>query len=426
MVKCTEQTKLPDFMPVGYWGNDKIMLDLSDFSNDITQVPEINYLDRIVSLNLSNNNIEVVDEKAIEKIDRNSFIFMDISDMKITELPSSFYRLDPNSIHFGSEPVQCDCLNMWIGDWIRTHKSYNSLWCSTAHGVFLAETITRDFLNCDDYDKNSSIIKLAFIISSVIAFVLILGAIMMKYFRYELFLLKRQYINDRNVRDKCEYDVVISFSRNNDQLFDWVSKTVIRRLEDEGYSLFVPYFSIPIGEDKERVTSNAIRNSKHYVVCICKQYLKDVDAVLEFDRIWNNFYKNGRKNLIVINWENLECSEISSKRLRAVCRIRDDLNFKDRDTKFFERLRRRLGPVQTPVDRRTRVFGNNALIENNDDTHVGLKQNPMFEGVTKHHGRNIETQKQETLQLSRIELNSNSRFKPRTTPIVYGGASSEW
>ncbi|XP_053402727.1 uncharacterized protein LOC128558014 [Mercenaria mercenaria] len=338
-VKCTGLTSMPDFAPIGYWKNDRIDLDLSDSSNKISHFSNRNFVKRIITMDLTGNTIQTFDVNAIENLGEN--VQIDMSYQNLKTLPVAFNKLHPRRIKFGSHPVECDCDNLWIGDWIRYNKAQGSLQCMTRKGVVPAELVTTEFLECliEVEIPGFFPVLLALLVSSI--FVV---SLLCYYFRYEIMLLKRKCINKKAKCGEFEFDAMLTFSVKNPNVFRWVERKIVPALKREGYSLFVPFYDIIFGGNRELEIAKGVGKSRNYVVFLCNKYLCDENSVQEFEILWKHFCMDTKKNIIVVNFDNFECSEIKIRRLRAFRIIREDLNFIERETKLFERLIQRLGP----------------------------------------------------------------------------------
>ncbi|XP_052805863.1 protein toll-like isoform X2 [Mya arenaria] len=121
IVNCSDKglTQFPDEMPFGYWNNKNIELLLA--RNVITEIPDTNYLWRLIKLDMSGNTIRKMNENALQNIhvdnmDQEGLI---INGQMLDTLGKDFEEKDPHKIRFGDYPVRCDCQNLWVGDWIR-------------------------------------------------------------------------------------------------------------------------------------------------------------------------------------------------------------------------------------------------------------------------------------------------------------------
>ncbi|XP_060570662.1 uncharacterized protein LOC132728951 [Ruditapes philippinarum] len=341
-VVCKGLTSMPDFTPVGYWNNDRVNLDCSDPSNEISHFPNKEYMSRLVSMNLNGNDIRTIDNSAAENIGEG--VHIDISGQLLKYLPDSFRKLNPNRIIFGTNPVECNCDNVWIGDWVRNNRAHGNLKCSTSKGLVPAEDISSDFLDC------LATVTVPYFVPVLLGLVFLLlftFIVLSYYFRYEILLLKRKLFDKKAKPDDFEYDAMFSFSEDNMEVFRWIERGIMPALRREGYSVFVPFYDISFGSKKEDHLTEGINKSRNYVVFLCSKYLCDESSVQEFEILWKQFYSNASKNIIVVNFDNFSSSEIKNKQLSAFRRIEDDVNFIDREIKILERMKQRIGPPRS-------------------------------------------------------------------------------
>ena len=165
-VNCSGRglTHLPTELPVGLWNNDQVELLVDN--NYITNFENRDYLNRLILIDLNHNFISEVSESVGYMAGSAE---VRIQNQILNNLPHSFQLLDPNKIYFGSHPIQCDCDNLWIGDWIRANKAEGHLKCLVNDVIYAAEEITSDFLVCDEENKIA-----VYIVGSVSLFVLVM------------------------------------------------------------------------------------------------------------------------------------------------------------------------------------------------------------------------------------------------------------
>lgn len=327
----------PDRVPIGFWGNYKTVLELS--GDTVSQLPNRDYLSRVTTLNLRGTAISHFDPDAINAL-RDAKLFF--PDRGVLHLPDTFYNLNPNNVDFGNNSVYCDCSNLWIAEWISNKSPSFALNCSTDRGTITARSITAEFLNCPEPD--TLLLKVAWALGAVVL-ALIIAIFVVVYFRYEIKVLKQRlaFKANQNVLEENEFDVFLSFSEKNDEVYKWVREFLLRYLSETGYSCFVPFRDIDFGDVRDNATGTAIKASRNLIVVLSNEYMHDNNSNYEFETIWKYVSMETSKQMIVINYDHLETSEVADSRLKAVIRVRHDLNFKNRDTKFMDRLYRRLG-----------------------------------------------------------------------------------
>lgn len=336
-VKCQDIQTFPDRVPVGFWGNYKTVLEM--YGDTISQLPNRDYLSRVTSLNLRGTAISHFDPDAINAL-RDAKLYF--PDRGVLHLPDTFYNLNPNNVDFGNNSVYCDCSNLWIAEWISNKSPSFALNCSTDRGTIRARSLTAKFLNCPE--PETLLLKVVWALGAVVL-ALIMAIFVIVYFRYEIKVLKQRlaFKANKKVLEKNKFDVFLSFSEVNDEVHEWVREFLLRHLSKTGHSCFVPFRDIDFGNDRDLATGTAIKASRNLIVVLSDRYMDDYNSMFEFETIWKYVSKETNKQIIVINYDHFKSSEIADRRLKAVIRLRYDLNFKNRDTKFIDRLYRRLG-----------------------------------------------------------------------------------
>lgn len=349
-------------MPVGYWNNRNIELILVD--NNIQEIPSRYYMDRLVGLDLRNNLILQTDHTAIENIG----CPINMEDQMMSDLISAFAEKDPNVINFGTDPVTCDCENLWIGDWIRINNAFGRLYCQVPSGeVLAAEKVTGELLEC-----SNDVIPIATIVipSAVLISLIILVASLCFVFRYDIRILLRRVRRSNSLTD-MELDVFISFCEDDDDAFHIVRCYIRSGLKEAGYRTITPWFDLLLTGDRDQAIAPAIQKARNYVVVVSSGYLHDYNSAFEFDLIWKNFLKNESTQTVVISIDYVKTSDIPDRRLRAFRRAGAELSFREREETLLNRLEAKLGQ---PLFKKEEMETN---LDENDSEDVGSKTELM-------------------------------------------------
>lgn len=343
VVNCTGAglTEFPDDMPVGYWNNRNLDLILVD--NHITEIPNRDYINRLVNLDLRGNLISSAQGPAVEKLTCS----VNMANQQLYTLTSEFRLKDPNLITFGETPVSCDCTNLWIGDWIRFKEAFGKLLCAIPGGRTVpAESVTDASLDCEE--ELIPVAKVVAPSATAVAFLLIL-IIFCFIFKYELLIAVRKFRKKQQEISDREIDVFVSFCESNDSVFDIFFKYIESGLRKAGYSTYIPCRDVAPGCDLEDVLASAIKNSRNYVILLTKDYIiQDAQTAYEFGAIWKNFIQDKSTQIIIINLEHSEPRDVSDRRLKAFLRIKADLSFRERDDQLINRLKVKLGSPRRP------------------------------------------------------------------------------
>lgn len=338
VVNCTRAglTEFPDEMPVGYWNNKNIELILVE--NYIRKIPDRNYLSRLLDLDLAGNLISETNPDAVRQI----VSPINMPDQQLSELVSDFAGKDPDVIEFGTHPVSCDCKNLWVGHWIRVHGAQGRLMCRVPDGSLVpAEEVTSASLGCV-----TPVVPVAAVISPIVSSITIIILLtgLCFIYKYDIMIFARRFRKYKLPENESCYDVFISFcEEDTESAYFLVNNYIKSGLESAGYSLFIPWFHLTAGVDRDTEVAMEITKCQHYVVVLSYGYLDDYNCIHEFDCIWKNFKRCKSKKIIVVNLDFINSNAISDKRLHAFLRIGSELSFRDTHNTLLERLKSKLG-----------------------------------------------------------------------------------
>ncbi|CAG2198019.1 unnamed protein product [Mytilus edulis] len=166
-------------------------------------------------------------------------------------------------------------------------------------------------------------------------------------FRYELFILKRKFVNQKSskIYPLLKYDVFLSFDDNDTELRFWVMKTLASYLQGACYKTFIPCRDGNIGEVREEAMIDNINVCKNYIVILCDKYHTEDTfwTTIEWKYIWHNFKQNKERQIILINYHQLESSEVREIKLKAFIRVGTDIDFSNRKHTLLQDIQDRLG-----------------------------------------------------------------------------------
>ena len=342
VVNCSDKglTEFPTEMPVGYWENNNVELLMA--RNRITEIPTRYYIDRLVCLDLSGNEINYISTMSVKNlqytnIPKDGVI---ISDQNVRRLDPAFQAVDPRVFVFGDNPVVCDCGNLWIGDWIRVNNAFGRLRCKTSYGVTLAEYVSGESLDCLVLTIHLDEILIPLLI---LLLVIALGTFICIYFRYELLLLRRKLSKKTYVAPIHGNDVFISVCEDNTDAFMFVQRDILPALEMYNYSVFVPWNDVTIG-DRDAGMVEGVKTSRNFVIVLSEGYGSDYNTSSEFETLWKWFIMDKSRDIVIINFDHINTGDIPNRRLKAVNRVNCSVSYKDREGTLLERLKRALGP----------------------------------------------------------------------------------
>ncbi|VDI12885.1 Hypothetical predicted protein [Mytilus galloprovincialis] len=343
VVNCTSigLTKLPLYMP------DKENLTILMANNSIEIFESRNYLNRTRVIDISDNLIRIFTEDAVSMLITDTVLTMNNNSFK--KIPREFQKFDPCSkVRMGQVILDCDCKDIWIGDWAenRNVKQCNNLTeilCSTRNGqVSWIHLTWNDICGFENYD----LFRILSILFSIALLVAVITSSVFYTFRFELSLIFRKVRSrdQRRVKPWLQYDVLVSFNEENETVRKWVIETLEPQLQLAGYKSCLPLRDTIPGTLKEDEMIYNINRSKNYIVILCDDYLGDQWKEKEWKYVWHSFHKNLDRNIVLVNFDQVETSDIVNSRLKAFLRLTLDIDFANRNNTFLEDIQDKLGP----------------------------------------------------------------------------------
>lgn len=351
VVNCTNQnmTQLPKNLP-----NDKdITLILK--GNQISQIQNMSYLDRVSVLDVSENNIYHVSESVASTLVSTS-VEINLHGNPLHKLPSHFKTADPCAFNLGMLNMTCQCSDDWVGDWLvsrnkkgceKNSSTTTNIYCiAPSHNVPVSQFNFKD-LNCyNSFDYRSLSIGIA-----ILLLLLSLLLTILYFFRYEIFLLSKRLRRARSHNGQFKYDVYISVHENNQRVILWIQQVLLLYLKSKGYNVFFRPIDETIGSVKEEVIIDNVRDSRNFILILSSDYIdendENMDTIwtrIEWKHTWNCFKDESYlRNLIIINYDHLRKSTFPIGPFKAYLRLGLAIDFSNRKHKLLEEVRERLG-----------------------------------------------------------------------------------
>lgn len=343
VVNCTDQEiSHPEFlkrMPKGFGHN----LELYFKNTGMKRFPFFKYLKRVSILDVSYNSFEdinslfSVDIAYFEKLKK-----VIILNHSLSDLPDSFKKLDANFIYLGETPIICDCTNLWIGEWRKVYnvnKTINPLLCNANGKILHVEEVTKEFLGCNE---NPFQWDWLIILSSVIVSLLAVIFGLFMFFQYEILIMFRMMRQTKKpvTAQNLYYDVYISYDVNELDVRIWVLSDLRNSLLKNGLKVYDTVVDTLPGSNRGEVISIKIAQSKQIIVVLSKAYTMEDDpfCVQEFRGAVNHFFRNKSKSLLLINYDNIQTSDVSDPYMKAFLRLGKYISFADRYEKITNKV----------------------------------------------------------------------------------------
>ncbi|CAC5387154.1 unnamed protein product [Mytilus coruscus] len=326
---------MPDF--------DNLEIDLSNnILEPISNYSEIDYLIRVKKLDLSNNKLLDIDFTAFNAEKLTSLILLN---NPIVSINRSIENLTPCATQIGNISIECDCNSMWMKRWMNkqmVHDCYfgKEILCKIGSKYITLINLTRDQI-CPEEDFKS--VFYGFIFALISTHAVVISLLCFK-FRYEIFLIYRK-IGLRNY-EKCTedltYDAYFSFDGEIYELRVWMSKILLRYLEKRGYRIFYPLRDCILGYPREEDICRKISQSATFIVFLSQSFLDSPNLRSEWKYIWHSYKENTYKQLIVINFDDMEPIDVDDDRMKAFVRLSYYFEFFNTNSKLLSDIEKQL------------------------------------------------------------------------------------
>ena len=351
-VNCSHKklTELPKDMPK----SKHLEIDLS-FNNIQTPSPQ-EYLSRTTKLNLRGNTITDLPEEFLQSLNssRSESVALEFDSIQnIKSLNQNFQHMNSCSVQFGNLTIDCGCKDAWIGGWLKSRKcdvseQRGEITCINSKlGRFPAGDITESMV-CD---PDNSLYRILSIVFSVLILLTVGIASSTYTFRYELYVFSKRYQAWKvDTMHMLKYDAYISMNDNNEQLRIWACQTFIPVLRKSGYTIYCPCQNAEVGCSMDLEVIEKMNSCRHVIILLSSDYFApNADnndyllTTLEWRYAWNLFRHSGLLRLTIINYDQMRAVDIQNRQLKAFVRMRETLDFSNRNHTFFDEVKHRLG-----------------------------------------------------------------------------------
>ncbi|CAG2213312.1 unnamed protein product [Mytilus edulis] len=348
VVNCSglNLTQFPEVMP----DFDYLEIDLSKNNfKPTTKWREINYLKRVRKLDLSNNTFSDIDFTAFDAEKLTSLILLN---NPIVSINRSIENLAPCVTQIGNISIDCDCNSWWMKRWIEKQKQINhgcyfgkEILCKIGSKYIAPSNLTRDQV-CPEEDNGFKSTFYSFIFALMSTHAVVISLLCFK-FRYEIFLIYRKKWlkfnkSYENFSDDLTYDAYFSFDGEIYELRLWMSKILLRYLEKRGYKVFYPLRDCIVGYPREEDICRKISQSATFIVFLSQSFLDSPNLRSEWKYIWHSYKENKYKQLIVINFDDMEPIHVEDDRMRAFVRLSYYFEFFNTNSKLLSDIEKQL------------------------------------------------------------------------------------
>ncbi|CAC5367129.1 unnamed protein product [Mytilus coruscus] len=136
------------------------------------------------------------------------------------------------------------------------------------------------------------------------------------------------------------YDIYISCNENDVYLRHWLTSSFVPFLEEENLRVFLPYRDCQIGRLREEETIDIMSTSLNFVIFLCEDCESSTEMWIKKERkyAWYIYRYDISREIIVINYDMLECKDVTNKYLRAFLKMHNFMNFSKKDKLIKEEV----------------------------------------------------------------------------------------
>ena len=322
--------------------------------NDIGSLPNADYLSRVYSANLSDNDISDISNDAFYALPKGTIL--DLRQNRVGNIPSKLTIKLGEGLILGSVEVKCGCDMTWLLDWSVYGNNGNNIAvsCENYEGQNIFQLKSQ--LASDCYIGVNVLYPY---ILGIVGLILFLISFLYMMYRPEIYILYATLIRQKIGHSKKDFlhDVYVCFDENNAYARIWLLKALMPSLKEKGYKVYLPCRDEPIGESLGISRCQAIDNSRNFIVLLTETgfgvscadtYTHPTTIVVEqeFSHIWYTFKKNPCRRVVIINFDSLIANNVHNRYLKAFLRTHMFIDFCNRFQRIIDLTQERLGKPQ--------------------------------------------------------------------------------
>lgn len=321
-------------------------LDLDYSYNGIQHFQNFDYLNRTIRINLSNNIIFKIDPMiySLKNID-----LINLQHNQIQNLDKSIQLRNPCKTWLGNVTLNlCKCDMRGIKIWKereiaqKCDKNENIITCLKDN-----KQVDISILSDAELCPIDSTSFPAFAWMMIFISFFLLGIVVISYnFRYEITLLSRVLrvfiFRDHHKRPQ-EHDVYISFNVENYEIRSWTISVLNSYLQNQGYAVCFPSKHFDVGGIHVDQIRRHVARSKSFIIVLSLDYQESHMMTLEFNHIWNTLKSDHKRRIIIINYDIIDSKDLHSRKLKALLRIKHDVNFSNFNKCLLSDVKNKLG-----------------------------------------------------------------------------------
>ncbi len=272
------------------------------------------YLQNLIELDVSGNNITEVCEEFVQELNVTKLEILNLENNDLQSLPKNIQSLENTTIFLMGNEMACTCENTWLKYWISNRQSLmpgaNLISCKNIEDSYFLEiddTILTDL--CTDNTVHVSWLGLALGSIAALVLVLVAGFLMYKFWKrikVWCFVKFNWHPFDHGDMDdnieNMDYDVFISYSHLD---LIWVRENLMEFLQGNGYSVCLHEKDWPAGV---LITENillSVKHSRRMIMVLSQNYLSSEWCRVEFQVAHRAILEGRTKYLIMVALEDV-------------------------------------------------------------------------------------------------------------------------
>lgn len=333
-------------------------LELWYSGNNLTELVNMDVLERAVALDLSHNKIKTVRNNAFNNM--HALETLDLRSNLLVSLPQNIQKLKLKEVFLTPNPFQCDCKTRWLKEWLLGNKlvikDWHQVTCATGaeDGQVFVEARDDMFVcksNVGQFDELKHVV-LPSVVSSVLGVLIVSFIIVLYAFRLEVKVLLFIYFGlhpfDGDGQYTDEYiDCVIVHSGFQ---IDWVMEKLVSVLENVNYNFVVCDMArdFVVGFSFQENLTKTVNHSKRMIFIITDDWQPVSDRFSIAWGIAQNKIKETRSNFGIIVTHEVAKDQIDDEDLQLFMKRG---RFVDSSEKLFENKILYYMPLQKSIQR---------------------------------------------------------------------------
>ncbi|KAK6173099.1 hypothetical protein SNE40_016624 [Patella caerulea] len=306
-------------------------------NNFIGHLPPLPYMERIVYLDISNNNLSFISSSTFNGVNR--LKYLNLSNNKLNDLPRSFKKLLRVTIDISNNNIKCSCENVWLYSWFQSNPDIiqgSNIMCTQSNGRRLSESLEKARLGCTPSVSKKQLIGV--VLGVIIILFLVASCV---YFRHEVLLVFYIYIlknckrhTSVGFKHETKFDVFMIIDEDQDTDRLWVREHLLPYFDKYSIKSYISYRDGIPGEVTVDANITNLHKSRSVLAVVSKSCLRT--KMFQLQEAYDHMIKAGNGRFVIIKRLNVSPSSVSNGYIRAMLRLRNFIH--EDDQRITEKL----------------------------------------------------------------------------------------